>query len=98
MNCKRAHRELSHFRGSTQNLGTNIDEYRAKPGYKTSENARQTNYLACLLLPWAQEAPGSNPGAPTTSLIWRPEPRKSWNHVYFPLVTISSWSEFPHMP
>src|SRR5712691_2879965 len=35
----------------------------------TQENARRTNNLAFLLLPWPQKVPGSNPGAPTTSLM-----------------------------
>jgi hypothetical protein len=31
----------------------------------TQNKARRTNKIDFLQLPWAQEAPGSNPGAPT---------------------------------
>ena len=31
----------------------------------TQHKARRTNQIAFFSLPWAQEAPGSNPGAPT---------------------------------
>jgi len=33
----------------------------------TQNKARRTNKIEFLQLPWAQEVPGSNPGAPTTS-------------------------------
>jgi hypothetical protein len=32
----------------------------------TQNKARRTNKIDFLELPWAQEVPGSNPGAPTT--------------------------------
>ena len=35
----------------------------------TQHKARQANKIAFFTLPWAQEAPGSNPGAPTTNLL-----------------------------
>ena len=35
----------------------------------TQHKARRTNQIAFLQLPWAQEVPGSNPGAPTTSFL-----------------------------
>jgi hypothetical protein len=36
----------------------------------TQNKARRTNEIDFLQLPWAQEVPGSNPGAPTKK-IWR---------------------------
>lgn len=35
----------------------------------TQNKARRTNKIDFLQLPWAQEAPGSNPGAPTTNSL-----------------------------
>jgi hypothetical protein len=35
----------------------------------TQNKARRTNEIDFLQLPWAQEAPGSNPGAPTTNSL-----------------------------
>src|SRR2546430_4133988 len=34
----------------------------------TQHKARRTNQIAFLPLPWAQEVPGSNPGAPTKNI------------------------------
>ncbi len=57
--------------GVTSKLGSNLGPTTAKLGPKpctmTQNKARRTNKIDFLQLPWAQEAPGSNPGAPTTS-------------------------------
>ncbi len=47
-------------------LGPNADKLGPKPCPMTQNKARRTNQIAFLPLPWAQEAPGSNLGAPTT--------------------------------
>ncbi len=52
------------------NLGPNADKLGPKLGTMTQNKARRTNKIAFLSLPWAQEDPGSNPGAPT-KIIFR---------------------------
>ncbi len=46
-------------------LGPTTAELGPKPCTMTQNKARRTNKIDFLQLPWAQEAPGSNPGAPT---------------------------------
>jgi len=62
-------KNLCHPRGSPQKVGSNLgpdpDKLGPKPCTMTQHKARRTNQIAFLPLPWAQEAPGSNPGAPT---------------------------------
>ena len=48
--------------------GPKADKLGIKPGTTTQKTTRRTNEIDFLQLPWAQEAPGSNPGAPTKSL------------------------------
>ena len=50
------------------NLGPTTYKLGPKPCTMTQHKARRTNQIAFLQLPWAQEAPGSNPGAPTIHL------------------------------
>src|SRR3989442_6035540 len=50
------------------NLGPNTDKLGPKPCTMTQHKARRTNQIAFLPLPWAQEVPGSNPGAPTKNI------------------------------
>ncbi len=45
--------------------GTTSPEYQRKPCYGTEEEAKRTNKIQDFDLSWAQEVPGSNPGAPT---------------------------------
>jgi hypothetical protein len=47
------------------NLGPNTDNLGPKPCTMTQHKARRTNQIAFLTLPWAQEVPSSNLGAPT---------------------------------
>ncbi len=47
------------------NLGPNTDNLGPKLCTVTQNKARRTNQIAFLPLPWAQEASGSNPDAPT---------------------------------
>src|SRR5260221_4472087 len=52
-------------------------ESRLRPHRRATWSARRsryrrTTYLAFLLLPWAQDAPGSNPGAPTNLCFFPP--------------------------
>jgi hypothetical protein len=47
------------------NLGPNTDKLGPKPCTMTQHKARRTNQITFLPLPWAQEASGSNPDAPT---------------------------------
>ena len=48
------------------NLGPNADNLGPKPSTITQNNARRANKIDFLQLPWAQEVPSSNLGAPTS--------------------------------
>ena len=60
-----------HVSGGNQwaKLGSDVGplaaEYRPKPCYKTQNKARRACKMLFSRLPWAQEARGSNPRAPT---------------------------------
>ena len=51
------------------NLGPSTDELGPKPTTMTQNKGGRTNEIDFLQLPWAQEASGSNPDAPTILLI-----------------------------
>jgi len=53
------------------NLGPNTAKLGPKPCTMTQNKARRTNKIDFLQLPWAQEVPSSNLGAPTNSFIYR---------------------------
>jgi len=68
-NCAATHRELSHCRGAVEKIGSNLGPNAGNLGQKMCtvalNKAARTDQVVFLPQPWAQEAPGSNPGAPT---------------------------------
>jgi hypothetical protein len=68
--CRCAAQNLSHQRGAVRELGSNLGpnaaELGPKPSNMTQDKARRANKIDFLQLPWAQEVPSSNLGAPTT--------------------------------
>jgi hypothetical protein len=50
-------------------LGPTTAELGPKPCTTTQSKARRTNKIDFLQLPWAQEASGSNPDAPTKPFL-----------------------------
>jgi hypothetical protein len=64
--CSRLHPQRLGAVGKLgSNLGPNTDNLGPKPCTVTQNKARRTNQIAFLPLPWAQEVPSSNFGAPT---------------------------------